>query len=78
VRSNEIGTIAWGLEADYAVSFAFVVVYHLVPLFAALGFWIYWLIRFPDDWQNAAVPMLTVLALYAVLWTSFGRHVGTK
>jgi hypothetical protein len=76
VHSDDVGTVAWGLEADYAISFVFVAVYHLVPLLAAFGFWIYWLVRFPGDWQNAAVPVLTVLALFAVLWVPFGRHVG--
>jgi hypothetical protein len=75
VQSDDIGTVAWGLEAGYAISFAYVAVYHLVPLLAALGFWIYWLVRFPGDWQNAAVPILTVLAMFAVLWVPFGRHV---
>jgi hypothetical protein len=75
LQSDDIGIVAWGLEADYAISFAFVAVYHLVPLLAALGFWIYWLVRFPGDWQNAAVPVLTVLALFAVLWMPFGKHI---
>jgi hypothetical protein len=75
LQSDDIGIVAWGLEADYAISFVFVAVYHLVPLLAALGFWIYWLVRFPGDWQNAAVPLLTVLALFAVLWMPFGKHI---
>ncbi|KAI4629850.1 uncharacterized protein J4E87_003037 [Alternaria ethzedia] len=76
IRSDAIA-VAWGLEADHAISFAFMAVYHLVPLLAAFGFWIYWLIKFPGDWQNAAVPVLTVLAIFAVLWVPFGKHLGT-
>jgi hypothetical protein len=75
MQSDDFGIVAWGLEADYAMSFAFIAVYHLVPLLGALAFWIYWLIKFPGDWQNAAVPVLTVLAMFAVLWVPFEKHV---
>jgi len=76
IQSDDAIAVAWGLEADHAISFAFMAVYHLVPLLAAFGFWIYWLIKFPGDWQNAAVPVLTVLAIFAVLWVPFGKHLG--
>jgi hypothetical protein len=77
VHSDDVGLVAWGLEANYAISFAYVAMYHLVPLLGAFGFWIYWLVRHPGDWQNAAVPVLTVLALFAVIWIPFGRLVST-
>jgi len=76
IQSDDAIAVAWGLEADHAISFAFMAVYHLMPLLAAFGFWIYWLIKFPGDWQNAAVPVLTVLAIFAVLWVPFGKHLG--
>jgi hypothetical protein len=76
IQSDDAIAVAWGLEADHAISFAFMAVYHLVPLLAAFGFWIYWLIKFPGDWQNAAVPVLTVLAIFAVMWLPFGKHLG--
>jgi hypothetical protein len=78
IQSDDTMAVAWGLEAEHAISFAFMAVYHLVPLLAAFGFWIYWLMKFPGDWQNAAVPVLTVLALFAVLWVPFGKHLGTS
>ncbi|CAN9296463.1 unnamed protein product [Alternaria alternata] len=78
IASDDAMAVAWGLEAEHAISFAFMAVYHLVPLLAAFGFWIYWLMKFPGDWQNAAVPVLTVLALFAVLWVPFGKHLGTS
>lgn len=68
--------VAWGLEADYALSFAFLAAYHLIPILAALGFWVYWLVKHPGDWQNSAVPILTVLALIAVFWMPFGKQLG--
>ncbi|KAH8727556.1 hypothetical protein GQ44DRAFT_703430 [Phaeosphaeriaceae sp. PMI808] len=76
LQSDDVGLVAWGLEADYAISFAYLAMYHLIPLIGALVFWIYWLIRFPGDWQNAAVPVLTVLAMFAVLWMlPFNKNV---
>ncbi|KAH7080625.1 hypothetical protein BKA63DRAFT_563300 [Paraphoma chrysanthemicola] len=77
VHSDDVGLVAWGLEADYAISFVYVAVYHLVPLLGAFSFWIYWLIRYPGDWQNAAVPVLTVLALFAVIWIPLGKLLST-
>ncbi|PSN61897.1 hypothetical protein BS50DRAFT_148013 [Corynespora cassiicola Philippines] len=78
VVSDEIGAIVWGLEADYAMSFAFLAVYHLIPIIAATAFWIYWLRIRTDDWQNAAVPILTVLALFAAFWMPFGKRLGVS
>ncbi|KAH4262248.1 hypothetical protein HBI70_010630 [Parastagonospora nodorum] len=75
MQSDDLGTVAWGLEADYALSFVFVAIYHLVPLIGAFAFWIYWLLKFPGDWQNAAVPVLTVLAMFAVVWVPFSKHI---
>jgi hypothetical protein len=44
-------------------------------LFAAIGLWLNWLVNFLGDWQSAAVPLLTVLAMFAVLWIPFDRYV---
>jgi hypothetical protein len=74
--TDDIGTVAWGLEADYALSFAYMAVYHVVPLLAAFAFWAYWLVKHPGDLQTAAVPLLTVLALFAVMWVPFGIVAG--
>lgn len=72
--SEDTGIVAWGLEADYALSFVFIAVYHLVPVLSAFGFWIYWLVKHPGDWQNASVPIMTVAALIAVFWMPFGKR----
>lgn len=76
MASEDVGILAWGLEADYALSFAFLAVYHLVPVLAALGFWVYWLRAHPGDWQNSSVPILTVLALFAAFWMPFAKQFG--
>ena len=68
-----VDAVAWGIEAEYAMSFAFLAIYHIVPILGSLGFWVYWLIKHPGDWQNAAVPVLTVLALMAAFWMPLGK-----
>jgi tetrahydromethanopterin S-methyltransferase subunit E len=74
MQSDDHGiAIAWGLEADHAVSFAYMMVYHLGPLLA-FGFRAQWVIKFPGDWQTAAVPVVTALALLAILWVPCGKH----
>jgi hypothetical protein len=75
MRNSNSDMYAWGLVADCAISFAFIAIYHLVPSLAALGFWVHWLVISPSDWQNVAVPLLTVLAMFAVLWKPFGKYV---
>jgi hypothetical protein len=66
--------VAWGIEADYALSFLLLTVYHLIPLLSGFGFWIYWLVYHPGDWHNASVLFLTTVALMAVFWVPFGYH----
>jgi hypothetical protein len=63
---------AWGIEADYMLSYWLLSIYHLIPLLLAFFFWVYWLMHHPGDWQNASVPVVTVIALIAVIWLPFG------
>jgi hypothetical protein len=65
--------VAWGIEADYSMSFLIIAIYHLILLLAGFGFWIYWLVYHPGDWQNASVPTLTTMGLMAVFWVPFGH-----
>ena len=67
--------VAFGVEAGYALSFAMLVIYHVIPIILAFGFWIYWLKNHPDDLQNASVPTFTVLNVMAVFWWLLGRQV---
>jgi hypothetical protein len=66
-----IDDVAWGIEANYAIPFLLLSIYHLVPLLSSFGFWIHWLVRRPGDRQNASVPALTTIALMAVFWVPF-------
>ncbi|USP79666.1 hypothetical protein yc1106_06940 [Curvularia clavata] len=63
---------AWGIEAEYTLSFWMLCVYHLIPLLSSFAFWIYWLTKSPGDWQNASVPTITTIALFAFVWVPFG------
>lgn len=63
---------AWGIEADYALSFLHLCIYHLIPLLSGFIFWVYWLATHSEDWQNASVPTLTTVACMAVFWVPFG------
>lgn len=68
------GEVAFGLEADYSLSFAILSVYHVVLIFLAFGFWIYWLNKYPNDLQNASVPSFIVFALMTTFWGLFGSY----
>ena len=63
---------AWGIQAQFAISFVHVVVYHILILFATFGFWAWWQARHPNDIQNAAVPLTTVSVLISMFYSSVG------
>ena len=67
---------AFGIEADYVLSLRILAAYHLMTIVPAFAFWMYWLSKHPGDWQNASVPLLTVLALITVFWIMTGKRVG--
>jgi hypothetical protein len=75
---QKIEDVAWGMEAGYALSFLYLSIYHLIPIFSGFGFWVYWLISHPGDLQNASVPTLTTVALMAVFWVPFGNHENSR
>lgn len=75
---SQPGEVAFGIEADYALSFAILFIYHVVFIFSALGFWVYWLRNHPDDLQNASVPTFTVLGLLGAFWGLLGRRIGVS
>ena len=70
----ETGTVefAWGIQAQHAVSFVNLAVYHFLILAATFGFWAWWQTRHPGDIQNAAVPLTTVTVLLSMFWSSAG------
>jgi hypothetical protein len=67
---------AFGIEADYVLSLRILAAYHLLTIIPAFAFWAFWLSNNPGDWQNASVPLVTVLALITVFWIMAGKRVG--
>ncbi|TLD31557.1 hypothetical protein PspLS_02205 [Pyricularia sp. CBS 133598] len=62
----------WGLDPVFAVSFAYVFVYHF---FILAGPWIYYCWRGaqnPNDLQNPSVPLTIVIGLLSLFWAGAG------
>lgn len=68
--------IAFGIEADYLLSLRILAAYHLAAIVPAFVFWTFWMSNHPGDWQNASVPLMTVLALTTVFWLMAGKRLG--
>ena len=64
---------AWGLHAEFDVSFLKVALYHLLILSGPLTFWGMWLRMWPTDWQNASVPFFAVAVLLSLFWLPFAH-----
>ena len=62
----------WGLQAQHAISFLFVLFYHLAVVGGPLFFWVWWLIQHPGDLQSAAVPLSILVTLLSLFWSSVG------
>lgn len=62
----------WGLEAVFAVSSAYVFVYHCIMVAGPFAFFAWWLRVHPDDLQNASVPVTVVLGALSLFWSSAG------
>lgn len=58
------------------MSLVILVAYRLAATLPAFAFWSFWLSTHPGDWQNASVPLLTVLALITVFWVMAGKRLG--
>jgi hypothetical protein len=62
----------WGLEAVFAVSFAYVFVYHCVIVAGPLCFFGWWLRANPSDLQNASIPVTIALGALSLFWSGSG------
>ena len=71
------GEVAFGLEADYNVSFLYVLIYHMLLIIPAIGFWVFWLLNHPGDLQNASVPFFTVLSITGLFWATYAKELGS-
>lgn len=67
-----------GLPIVFAVSFAYVCIYHFIVLAGPFAFFAWWLTAHSEDWQNASVPMTVVLGALSLFWASAGILTGTR
>ena len=68
----------WGLQAQHVISFFRVLIYHCLVLGGTFGFWAWWLVKHPDDLQNAAIPVMIALTLLSLFWSSAGILKGSR
>lgn len=61
----------WGLEAVFAVSLAYVFIYHCVVVAGPFAFF-GWLRAHPYDIQNASIPVTIVLGTLSLFWSGAG------
>ncbi|KAL6834007.1 hypothetical protein J3E69DRAFT_325707 [Trichoderma sp. SZMC 28015] len=62
----------WGFETVFAVSFSYVLAYHVVMVAGPLIFWGLWMKFHPDDLQNASVPITVVIGALSLFWSGAG------
>lgn len=62
----------WGLSTVHDVSFAYVSFYHCLMVLGPLILFAYWMETFPQDLQNASVPMSLILGALSLFWSSCG------
>lgn len=63
---------AWGLECRFEISFARNVCYHMIMLLTGVSFWGWWQAYHPGDLQNATAPLMVLIGIVSVYWTSVG------
>jgi hypothetical protein len=63
---------AWGLQAQFCISFIRVLFYHFLMILGTFVFWIWWQITHPDDIQNASTPLTVVAVFISLFWSSSG------
>lgn len=63
---------AWGIQAQHVISFVHMVFYHFLIIAGTFGFWGWWQAKHPDEIQNAAVPVTTMLCLLSLFWSTAG------
>lgn len=62
----------WGLSAIFAVSSTHVLIYHCIMVAGPFAFFAWWLRVYPDDLQNASVPVTVVLGALSLFWSGSG------
>ncbi|KAL7936336.1 hypothetical protein V8C35DRAFT_254880 [Trichoderma chlorosporum] len=62
----------WGFETVFAVSFSYVLAYHCLMVAGPFIFWGLWLKFYPDDLQDASVPITVVIGCLSLFWSGAG------
>lgn len=68
----------WGIHARYKVSGLYVFWIHMAILAGAIGFWIWWQRKYPDDIQGASVAMTVAGVCVSSFWASTGILKGLR
>lgn len=63
---------AWGLEAKYEISAAYVFLYHVLIAIIPFGLWGWWMRKHPNDLQGASVPATRVFVMVSLFWSASG------
>ncbi|MCJ1347669.1 hypothetical protein MMC31_005897 [Peltigera leucophlebia] len=72
------GRFAWGIEAQYAISFLHVIMYHLLMMVGPTVFWVWWQKKHPNDLQNASIPLAIAAILISLFWSATGILRGLR
>ena len=68
----------WGLFAEMRISALRVLLWTLAITMAGWVFLIWWLANHSNDWQNASVPVTTILMCLTWLWLPLNEHLKRK
>lgn len=64
--------VAWGLEAKHRISAAYVFIYHVLIVAGPFAVFGWWMSVHTGDQQNAGVPIIIVLSLLSLFWSTNG------
>lgn len=71
IRRNPI-RFAWGIQAQYNISFLHVITYHFLMMVGPTVFWVWWQKHHPNDLQNASIPLAIAIVLISLFWSATG------
>jgi hypothetical protein len=77
IQGNCTEPVLFGIQANYMLSLARMIMYHVIPILSGFAFWVYWLKHHPSDLQNASVPVFTIGMLLGTSWALLGKHMDT-
>lgn len=69
---------AWGIQAQYTISFLHVITYHVLMMVGPTVFWVWWQKNHPNDLQNASIPLTIAAVLISLFWSATGILRGLR